>query len=105
MLHDEGIDINTSAALSIEKVLFNTDLAVYDTFSKLKYRIIPIISRNKEEQDSLYKIFDGLDDKLKKKEQVIIEPPKTNGSIGHEAESESLWKKRLKELARSKKSG
>ncbi len=73
MLHDEGIDVNTAAALNIEKVLFHTDLTVYDTFSKLKYRIVPIIGRNNEEQDILYKIFDRLDEKIKKEEKTIIE--------------------------------
>ncbi len=100
MLHDEGIDINTSAALNIEKVLFNTDLNEFDTFSKLKYRIVPIISRNKEEQAILYKIFDRLDERMKKEETSIIEPigasATPSGEAGIKTKKPAKWKRVVK---------
>ncbi len=103
LLSEEGIDVNTSAALNIEKVLLNTDLTVYNTFSKLKYRIVPILGRNKEEQDIIYKLFDGKDEKLKY-EESHIQPPDTKAPQFIYAPKKDVpenWFSKLKQTAKT----
>jgi hypothetical protein len=63
MLEDEGIEITTGTAINIEKILVKTDVEKLQKLSDLKYKLTPLISRNKEEQAAVYKIFDKLDKK------------------------------------------
>ncbi|MDB5148087.1 MAG: hypothetical protein JWQ57_2107 [Mucilaginibacter sp.] len=65
MLQDEGIVISTATAIDIEKILAETDAEKLLPLSELKYVLSPVISRNKEEQEAIYKIFDGLDSRIK----------------------------------------
>ena len=57
LLEKEGIVINTPTAIDIQKILANTSSDEL-SFSKLKYKIAPILCRNKEEQEKIYQIFD-----------------------------------------------
>src|SRR5690349_15476698 len=75
LLEREGITVNTAAAINIEKVLYQTDLREFDTLSKLKYRVVPIISRNKEEQELLYKVFDRLDHAVEREKAAVVATP------------------------------
>ncbi|MCW3110046.1 MAG: hypothetical protein JWQ09_4552 [Segetibacter sp.] len=105
MLHDEGIEVNTAAAFNIEKVLFHTNLEVYNTFSKLKFRIVPILSRNKEEQDIIYKIFEKLDEKVKT-ESINIKPPDTKEPdfvVSKTWVANENWLDKLKSRAKKKR--
>jgi hypothetical protein len=63
LLEDEGVKINAATAIEIQTILANSNIAD-NTFAKLKYKIAPILSRNKEEQDKIYQIFDELDAKI-----------------------------------------
>lgn len=60
LLENEGIVISTPTAINIQKILANTPIKD-QTFAKLKYKIAPILCRNKEDQDKIYKIFDDFD--------------------------------------------
>ena len=57
MLKEEGIVVSTATMLDIDKILVNIDSSFYPPFDKLKYLLTPLISRNKEEQEIIYKIF------------------------------------------------
>jgi lysozyme family protein len=98
LLSEEGIDINPSAAFNIEKVLLNTDLDVFNTFSKLKFRIVPILSRNKEEQEVLYKIFDTLDEKLKSKwnDIQLSDQKEQEGILSPKEATKEKWQDKLR---------
>ena len=63
MLEDEGIVVTAAGAVNIEKILVNTDVETLQQLSELKYLIAPLLCRNKEDQDKVYKIFDKLDAK------------------------------------------
>jgi CheY-like chemotaxis protein len=58
LLESEGIRMNPRAAIDLYNVLARTDLEKFDTLSKLKYRIAPVLCRNKEEQEDLYAILE-----------------------------------------------
>ena len=60
LLEKEGIVINTPTAIDIQRILANTSIKD-QTFGKLKYKIAPILCRNKEDQVKIYQIFDDLD--------------------------------------------
>lgn len=83
MLEDEGIVITTAAAVDIEKILANTDLDKLEKISDLKYSLAPLLCRNKEDQDKVYKVFDKLDEKIgevyispgiKNDDEILVKP-------------------------------
>ena len=72
--------------LEIDKILVNIDSAYYPAASELKYMLTPIISRNKEEQEITYSIFDRLNEKTD-----LIKKEATTGEI----KNDFKWKKLL----------
>ncbi len=64
LLKDEGINITAVTAIDMEKILAKTDIEKLQRLSALKYTISPLICRNKEDQDVVYKVFDKLDAKV-----------------------------------------
>ena len=91
MLEDEGIVVTAAGAVNIEKILVNTDVETLQQLSELKYLIAPLLCRNKEDQDKVYKIFDKLDAKaaVEYKEQE----EESHGQINIETGSKKKWKK------------
>lgn len=75
MLEDEGISINPTSAVDIEKILAITDIEQLQHLSELKYKLCPLICRNKEEQAAAYKIFDKLDAKIAEEYKERLEDP------------------------------
>lgn len=61
MLAGEGIVISPAVAIDIEKILLNTDEGEIAKPSDLKYRLTPLICRNREEQNIVHELFDRLD--------------------------------------------
>ncbi len=92
MLEDEGIVINPTSAVDIEKILANTDIEKLQHLSELKYKLCPLICRNKEEQAAAYTIFDKLDAKIA--EEYKEKVSETTGTpILVEKKIKKVWKK------------
>jgi CheY-like chemotaxis protein len=66
MLREEGIIINPANAIEIEKTLerlnYEYNKEEGRSLADLKYYLSPLISRNKEDQEKVHKIFDKLDE-------------------------------------------
>ena len=92
MLKQEGIVVNTATMLEIDKILVNIDSAYYPDASELKYMLTPVISRNKEEQEIIYGIFDKINEKVYsgKKEEDGDDDGNNDGGKKY-----SKWKKVL----------
>lgn len=63
MLHDEGITISTATAIEMEKALERMNYEYSNNLASLKFYLSPLISRNKEDQENIHRIFDKLDEK------------------------------------------
>jgi hypothetical protein len=94
MLEDEGIIVTTTAALDIEKILANTDVEKLKPLSKLKYQIAPLLCRNKEDQDKVYKVFEKLDAKAQT-EYFKQEKPPVAGPDSGDIKRKTGWQKLL----------
>jgi CheY-like chemotaxis protein len=63
LLEEEGISISTPTAIDIQKILANIS-PEDQSFDRLKYKIAPVLCRNKEDQEKIYQIFDGFEEKF-----------------------------------------
>ena len=89
MLENERIVVTTAASIDLEKILLNTNIENLKSLSELKYLVAPLISRNKEDQETVYKILDKLDTKIK--EDYVI-PDIPNSPVDSEEEKEKQGK-------------
>jgi hypothetical protein len=65
MLENEQIVVTTAAAIDLERVLLHTNTEELPSLSELKYLVAPVVCRNKEDQETVYKILEKLDAKIK----------------------------------------
>lgn len=91
MLEAEGIVISIAAAVDIEKILANSDIEKLKKISELKYVLSPLLCRNKEDQEKVYKLFDKLDTKVAEEYKKRIE--ETVASTIVEKNRNINWKK------------
>lgn len=88
ILEAEGITVTTAAAVEIEKILANTDSDKLQPLSDLKYLLAPLLCRNKEDQDKVYKAFEELDEKVAKTYTRTEQPDKEHDDVQAVAVSE-----------------
>lgn len=91
LLKEEGINITTVTAIDIEKILAKTDIEKLQRLSALKYTISPLICRNKEDQDLVYKVFDKLDAKVA--EEYIAPVEEDGDGADSKKEIKPEWQK------------
>ncbi|OQP57788.1 hypothetical protein A3860_09180 [Niastella vici] len=75
ILQEEGIEITTTTAIDIEKVLARVNLQEGQSLAGLKYLLSPLICRNKEDQELVHKVFDKLEGVLEKEYKPAALPP------------------------------
>ncbi|WP_153797955.1 hypothetical protein [Foetidibacter luteolus] len=73
LLRNEGLEISTAAALDIGRILMRASEEDCSSFARLKYLLTPVISRNKEEQEKVHKIFNLLDEKVILDDKAIVQ--------------------------------
>ena len=91
LLKEEGINITTVTAIDIEKILAKTDIEKLQRLSALKYTISPLICRNKEDQELVYKVFDKLDAKVAEEYIAPVVEDRDGADIKKEIRQE--WQK------------
>ncbi|MBL7740098.1 MAG: hypothetical protein JNK14_12850 [Chitinophagaceae bacterium] len=65
ILQGEGFEISTRTILDLQKVIAHLDENHVQDTAHLKFLLSPLISRNKEEQEKFYQLFDQYEEKIK----------------------------------------